>query len=67
MESKLVKGLYFAGEVLDVEGNPIPRLYAAGEMGCIYGYAYNLGGNFSEAISSGRLAARSISALEPIA
>lgn len=55
------------GEVLNVKGEPIPRLYAAGEMGCIYGYAYNLGGNFSEAISSGRLAARSISALEPLA
>lgn len=55
------------GEVVDVKGNPIPRLYAAGEMGCIYGYAYNLGGNFSEAISSGRLAARSCSALDPIA
>ena len=55
------------GEVLDVEGNPIPRLYSAGEMGCIYGYAYNLGGNFSEAISSGRLAARSASALDSLA
>ncbi len=54
------------GEVLDVEGNPIPRLYAAGEMGCIYGYAYNLGGNFSEAISSGRLAARTCSALPAV-
>ena len=54
------------GEVLDVEGNPIARLYATGEMGFIYGYAYNLGGNFSEAISSGRLAARSCSALDAI-
>ena len=56
-----------AGEVLDTDGNPISRLYAAGEMGCIYAYLYNLGGNFSEAISSGRLAARSCGALEPIA
>lgn len=55
------------GEVLDVEGQPIKRLYSAGEMGCIYGYAYNLGGNFSEAISSGRLAARSCSALDSLA
>ena len=55
------------GEVLDVEGNPIPRLYSAGEMGCIYGYKYNLGGNFGEAISSGRLAARSCSKLESLA
>lgn len=54
------------GEVLDVNGDPIPRLFAAGEMGCIYAYLYNLGGNFSEAISSGRLAARSAGALEPL-
>lgn len=46
------------GEVLDPEGNPIPGLFAAGEMGTIYAYKYNLGGNFSEAISSGRVAAR---------
>lgn len=53
------------GEVIDVEGNPVPRLYAAGEFGCIYSYQYNGGGNVSEAMSSGRIAARSISALEP--
>lgn len=53
------------GEVIDVEGNPVPRLYAAGEFGCIYAYQYNGGGNVSEAMSSGRIAARSIAALEP--
>lgn len=53
------------GEVIDVEGNPVPRLYAAGEFGCIYSYQYNGGGNVSEAMSSGRIAARSIAALEP--
>lgn len=53
------------GEVMDVFGNAVPRLYAAGEMGCVYAYRYNVGGNFSEAISSGRLAARSASKLEP--
>ncbi|MDR1422483.1 MAG: FAD-binding protein [Coriobacteriales bacterium] len=46
------------GEVLDTEGNPILRLYAAGEMGCEYSFIYNGGGNFSEAMSSGRIAAR---------
>jgi succinate dehydrogenase/fumarate reductase flavoprotein subunit len=51
------------GEVLNGYGEAIPRLYAAGEMGTIYAYNYNGGGNVSEAISSGRLAARSISAL----
>ncbi|MBR2836586.1 MAG: FAD-binding protein [Coriobacteriales bacterium] len=53
------------GNIVDLAGNPIPRLYGAGEMGCIYPYKYNVGGNFSEAISSGRLAMRSASALEP--
>ena len=53
------------GEVIHVDGKPIPRLYAAGEMGVIYPYLYNVGGNFSESISSGRLAVRSASALEP--
>ncbi len=31
-----------------------------------HSYAYNLGGNFSEAISSGRLAARTCSALPAV-
>lgn len=53
------------GEVLDMNDQPIARLYAAGEMGCVYAYRYNIGGNFSEAISSGRVAARSIAELEP--
>lgn len=53
------------GEVIDVEGNPVPRLYAAGEFGCIYSFQYNGGGNVSEAMSSGRIAVRSIAALEP--
>ena len=45
-------------EILDVDGNPIPGLYSAGEMGCEYAYIYNVGGNISEAVSSGRRAAR---------
>ena len=53
------------GNIVDVTGSPIPRLYGAGEMGCIYPYKYNVGGNFSEAISSGRLAMRSAAGLEP--
>ncbi|MBR2836705.1 MAG: FAD-binding protein [Coriobacteriales bacterium] len=54
-------------EIIDVFGEPIPRLYSAGEMGCEYDYVYNAGGNISEAISSGRRAVRIISALDPIA
>jgi succinate dehydrogenase/fumarate reductase flavoprotein subunit len=53
------------GGVVDTKGGQIPRLYAAGEMGTIYSYLYNGGGNFSEAMSSGRLAVRSIGELDP--
>ena len=52
------------GEVMDMDEKPIPRLYAAGEMGTVYVYNYNIGGNFGEAISSGRLAARSAATLD---
>jgi succinate dehydrogenase/fumarate reductase flavoprotein subunit len=52
------------GSVMRFDGTDVPRLYAAGELGTVYAYNYNGGGNVSEAISSGRLAARSIGALE---
>lgn len=52
------------GEVTDIDGNPIPRLYAAGEFGCLYGYMYNGGGNVGEALSSGRIAIRNAAALD---
>jgi succinate dehydrogenase/fumarate reductase flavoprotein subunit len=53
------------GQVLDYEDQPIPRLYAAGEFGAIYSYMYNGGGNVSDAIASGRAAARHAGALTP--
>lgn len=53
------------GNIVKPGGVPIPRLYGAGEMGTIYSYNYNGGGNVGEALSSGRLAARSAGALEP--
>lgn len=46
------------GEVLDVEGNPIPGLYAAGEFGSVWGYQYQGCGNVAEAQAFGRIAAR---------
>ena len=52
------------GEVTDVDGNPIPRLYSAGELGCVYGYMYNGGGNVGEALSSGRIAVRNAAQLD---
>lgn len=53
-------------EVLDVSGNVIPRLYSAGELGSIYSYMYNGGGNISEAVATGRVAGQQVSTLEAL-
>ncbi|MBI4321178.1 MAG: FAD-binding protein [Chloroflexi bacterium] len=45
-----------AGQVLRVDGNPVPRLYSAGELGSIFGMLYQGGGNLAECITSGRAA-----------
>ncbi|KPU43153.1 fumarate reductase flavoprotein subunit precursor [Oxobacter pfennigii] len=42
------------GEVLDLDGKPIPHLYSAGELGSYYTDVYNGGGNLAECIFSGR-------------
>jgi succinate dehydrogenase/fumarate reductase flavoprotein subunit len=51
--------------VLDPYGNPIPRLYAAGELGSFFGHIYLLGGNLSEIIISGRIAGEDAASLDP--
>ena len=50
-------------QILDTEGNPILRLYSAGELGSMYSYCYNGGGNLGEAIAFGRIAGENASAL----
>lgn len=52
-------------QVLDLNDQPIPRLFSAGEFGSIYAYMYNGGGNISEAVSTGRIAGQGAAALEP--
>jgi fumarate reductase flavoprotein subunit len=48
-------------QVLDIFGNPIPGLYAAGEIiGGIHGAAYMTGTAFGKALIFGRLAVKSI-------
>lgn len=47
-------------EVLDVDGNPIPNLYAAGEFGSIWSNYYQGGGNLGECCAFGRIAVRNI-------
>jgi succinate dehydrogenase/fumarate reductase flavoprotein subunit len=43
------------GQVLDTTGNPIPRLYSAGELGSIWGLYPTGGGNNSELLVFGQI------------
>ena len=42
--------------IIDVYGQAIPRLYAAGENGSAFGHLYLSGGNIAECFVTGRLA-----------
>ena len=44
--------------IIDVFGEPIPRLYAAGEMGSVFGHLYMSGGNLAECFVGGRIAGK---------
>jgi predicted oxidoreductase len=48
--------------VLDAFGDPIPRLYAAGECGSLFGHLYMSGGNLAECFIGGRIAGRAAAA-----
>ena len=50
--------------IVDVFGDPIGRLYAAGEMGSAFGFLYMSGGNLAECFFGGRIAGRN-AAREP--
>jgi len=43
-------------QVLSPWGNPIKRLYGAGELGSIWGFLYQSGGNLGECLGLGRMA-----------
>jgi len=49
-------------EVLDTQGNPIPHLYSAGELGSFYGSLYQGAGNLAECILTGRTAGKNAAA-----
>lgn len=51
--------------IVDVYGEAIPRLYAAGELGSAFGHLYLSGGNIAECFVTGRIAGRGVAALEP--
>ena len=42
--------------IIDVFGDPIPRLFAAGELGSSFGHLYMSGGNIGECFVTGRIA-----------
>ena len=50
--------------IIDVEDKPIPRLYAAGELGSAWGHLYMSGGNLAECLVTGQIAGREAAALE---
>jgi succinate dehydrogenase/fumarate reductase flavoprotein subunit len=50
-------------QVLDVFGEPIARLYVAGELGSVFGHLYLSAGNLSECFIGGRIAGREAAAL----
>lgn len=52
-------------QVLNAHGEPIPRLYAAGELGGVFGHLYLGGGNMAECFIGGWTAGREAAALEP--
>jgi len=49
--------------VIDVYGSPIPRLYAAGELGSSFGHLYLSGGNIAECFVTGRISGEKAAAL----
>jgi succinate dehydrogenase/fumarate reductase flavoprotein subunit len=44
------------GQVLDFRNEPVPRLYAAGELGSFFGFLYQGGSNYPEAWAFGKIA-----------
>jgi len=52
-------------QVLDFHNNPIPRLYAAGELGSFFGFLYQGGSNYPEAWAFGEIAGKRAAAEKP--
>jgi hypothetical protein len=52
-------------EVLNWKGNPIPRLYTAGEISSALKFVYQGGGNLTECIVMGRIAGKIAASLKP--
>ena len=52
--------------IISVTGRPIPRLFAAGELGSSFGYLYLSGGNLTECFVTGRVAGTNAASLESL-
>ncbi|MBI1776316.1 MAG: FAD-binding protein [Proteobacteria bacterium] len=52
--------------VLDAFGQVIPKLYAAGELGSVFGHLYMSGGNLAECFIGGAIAGREAAAESPV-
>jgi succinate dehydrogenase/fumarate reductase flavoprotein subunit len=53
-------------QIMGVDGNPIGRLYSAGELGSIYSFLYQGGGNIGECFAFGRIAGRNAAKEKPL-
>jgi succinate dehydrogenase/fumarate reductase flavoprotein subunit len=54
------------GQVLDPDNKPIPRLYAAGELGSFFGFLYQEASNYPEAWVFGRIAGKGAASESPL-
>ena len=52
-------------QIVDTGGDPIHRLYAAGELGSSFGHLYLSGGNIAECVVTGWVAGREAATIEP--
>jgi len=53
------------GQTCDPYYNPIPRLYSGGELGSVWGFLYQGGGNIGESIAFGRITGNNAAAEIP--
>lgn len=52
-------------QIVRPDRTPIPRLYEAGELGSVYSFGYNGGGNVAECLGFGRIAGKNAAAEKP--
>ena len=53
-------------QIINSFGEPIPRLYAAGELGSAFGYLYLSGANLSECLITGKVAGGEVAQLSEL-